>query len=87
MLLSAAFGFIVGEAYGDRPLIASASNKPMRIFAISSKLPTPPRRRCKSHSISSAGSSNGIHKRIVAVTKRPRKTNGRISPIRPSQKL
>ena len=57
MVLSAAFGFLIGEAFGDRPVIASVSNKRMKIFAINSKTFTLACRQSKAHSINSAASS------------------------------
>ena len=57
MLLSASFGFLIGEAFGDSAAIASVSNKTMKIYSSNFKIIRTTQRICEAHSISSAASS------------------------------
>jgi len=57
MLLSAAFGFLVGETCGDHSVTGNASSNPMPIFAIDFRMPSPSHPTCRGHSISNGASS------------------------------
>jgi hypothetical protein len=94
MLLSAAFGFIIGDAFGDsrrhRKCLEQA-NEDLRDELEKTRIDREPLHRELKQQ---RGVINDIHKQVTAVTKPSRnalpksnKINGRISPIRPYQKV
>jgi len=87
MLLSATFGFMIGEAFGGQAVFASISSRPMRISASNSRGHNPAHRPCNVPSISRSKVINDIHRRLVTVTKglenlssKPNQINGRNLP-------
>ncbi len=68
MLMSAAFGFIVGDAFGDSTRHGSVSSKPTTIFTNSSRRPAPAN-AATTGTQRQRGVINDIHKQIAAVTK------------------